>query len=228
MRFQVCLQGVWRRLLCSVLLAWLLFNVGCLGPIPELYPPKPGEPVKSVYLAGTGWHVALLLEAKDLEGQPWLPSLPEGTKTVEIGWGSRIFYLDRNYWPHAIFYAALIPNPSVIHLAPFRHLPEEIYRTEVIRLDLSEEGFQKLLTWIQGSFCLDDQGHSIRLAEGYYGAWSGFYDAEGYYGVWKTCNGWTARGLREAGCPVTPFYAVFASNLMYQARRTGTVLQVAP
>jgi len=39
---------------------------GCLGPVADLYPARPGEPVRTVYLAGHGWHAGLIIARADI------------------------------------------------------------------------------------------------------------------------------------------------------------------
>ena len=41
----------------------------------------------------------------------------------------------------------------------------------------------------------------------------------------RTCNKWVAQALRSAGCPITPFYALTADNVIYQVAKFGTVVR---
>ena len=43
-------------------------------------------------------------------------------------------------------------------------------------------------------------------------------------GIFKTCNVWTARALRAAGCPVTPSLSLGVESLMDRARTFGRVV----
>ncbi len=77
---------------------------------------------------------------------------------------------------------------------------------------------------MSNAYYRDDKGDLIRLGKGLYGD-SIFYRATGNYYLLKTCNVWTAKALRYAGCPVKPFYAVRAANVLAQTKKFGTVVR---
>ena len=65
---------------------------------------------------------------------------------------------------------------------------------------------------------LDDSGKIIPLdAENPVGG-KFFLSVEKYH-MFKTCNVWTARGLKNAGLPLRPFYAFNSGNVIRQINK---------
>ena len=66
-----------------------------------------------------------------------------------------------------------------------------------------------------------------QLGPGLYGK-SRFYLSRETYHAFNTCNVWTARVLRDAGCPITPATTLTVDSLMVKAARFGKVIQAGP
>ena len=77
------------------------------------------------------------------------------------------------------------------------------------------------------SFAKDDAGQVMPLRPGLYGK-SRFYLSRETYHVFKTCNVWTARGLRAAGLPITSAWTIQVDSLMSEVRSFGTLVQSGP
>ena len=105
-----------------------------------------------------------------------------------------------------------------------RHIDQYFSQSGIIKVDLSQKGYERLVAFLASSYMRDDQNASIDLGPGIYGS-SRFYRAEGKYFFPNTCNKWTARALRSAGCPISPFYAVRAKNVFKQTAKFGTVVR---
>ena len=113
--------------------------------------------------------------------------------------------------------AAFVPSSSVLHVAGFGGPVERYFAaSEVVEIKLSRRGLEKLAAFIGDAYATDEAGAVIRLGPGQYPQ-SRFYLARETYHALKTCNTWTAKALRSAGCPITPFYALTAGNVIYQA-----------
>jgi len=98
---------------------------------------------------------------------------------------------------------------------------------EIVKIELSEQGFELLCRYFAESYAKDDAGQSISLGPGLYGK-SRFYLSRETYHVFKTCNVWTARGLRAAGLPITPACMIQVDSLMSEASTFGTLVQSGP
>ena len=117
--------------------------------------------------------------------------------------------------------AALVPTPSVLHVAglaadPVRHYPG----AEVISLPLDDAGMQRLVDFIDASFKRDGKDRAAATGPGLYPS-SRFYPAVGRFHILNTCNTWTARALKAAGFDVGPD-TTRAEGLMRQVRRKRT------
>lgn len=212
----------WLALLTSALLL-----SACLGPVPGLYPEDPEQRPIPIYLTGHGWHVGIVVETRHPEwNEAWsdIPGLPR-TRYLEFGWG------DAGYYPHPdpgwpqLLRAGLLPTESVLHIAGFDREPAAQFPgSQVVRLQLSEEGLRALTEFLDSYVRRDAKGRAEVLGTGLY-ADSLFVAANRRYFFPFTSNWWTARGLRSAGLPITPLYAVTEGNLSWQALRVGEALQ---
>lgn len=209
-------------------IAIILFPTGCLGPVAELYPEDEDLRPIPVYILSHGWHVGIAIEAEYINDKiPGHEEIPQ-TRYLKFGWG------DNRYYPHSdpgfglLLRAALLPTGSVIHVVGF-DIPVESYfaGSEVILVKISEAGMEKLTGFIADRFYRDDEGQIEYAADGLYTN-SSFFRANGWYFFPKTSNTWTARALRQAGCPISPFYAVTSGNVISQTRSFGEILQERP
>ncbi len=222
----------------SILFLLCAFS-GCLSANKALYPPvrqtaseqsiqtvstfsAPTSPLSSVYVVSNGWHAGLILKRDDVDLAIW-PELAEipSTEFVEIGWGNEGFYMAKEITPGLVL-GALVPSPSVLHVAGFTGDIERIFRgAELVRIELSKQGLDEMCRFIHVTYVHDNAGQTVRLGPGLYGE-SEFYRAHGKYYFPNTCNVWTANALRAAGCPITPAYASTAQNLVFQAKQFPT------
>lgn len=200
----------------TVLLAAIV-GAGCVGPKQGLFPANNS---KTVYVIHRGMHAALVVPRAEIPPGAW-PSqefVPE-SEFIEIGWGDNEGY--RLDWTFRIVARAVFwPTPSVLYMEGFDEpvMDHFAYRArEIIEVELSDEGFARMCAYFENSFVLDEEGHPIPVSEN-------FYMARGNYHLFQNSNHWTARALRAAGCPITPFYAINANNVMYQTRRFGRVI----
>ena len=188
-----------------------------------LYPPWPGEIVKSVYVMSHGWHTGIAVRRQDIPEGLW----PEqydfaDAEYVEVGWGDREFYMTPEATSGQALRAVVWPTSSVLHVVAFSGRVGRFFpRSEILEIAVSSRGFDRLVTFIQDAHARDEAGRAIPLGPGQYGN-SRFYLAREKYFLLKTCNTWTARALRAAGAPITPLYALTAGNVMSQARTFGS------
>jgi len=197
--------------------------VACSAPVKGLFPPAEGEPTRVIYLVSHGWHAGIVVERADIPQDVWPEQgdFPE-SDYLEVGWGDRDFY--QTSQPHwgLVLKAALWPTSSVLHVTGFSALVSAYFPdSEIVRIELSSPGFERLCRYIANSYSRDASGHAVVLGSGLYGK-SHFYLSREFYHGFKTCNVWTARALRAAGCPLTPAFTIRVESLMSQARGFGT------
>ena len=100
---------------------------------------------------------------------------------------------------------------------------------EIVALQLTPQGFARLVAAISASHELDAAGRPIPLGPGpgLYGR-SRFYASSEAFHLFATCNVWVAGILREAGVPVSPMLSQTSGALFTQLRRHGQVIRPLP
>ncbi len=212
-------MGIRSFIICIFVVVFL----GCFGPIEALYPPKPGEPSISIYIVNhNDWHTGIAVRRQDIPSHLWSENNDfEGFEYLELGWGDRDYYQGSVHTKWMAIKAALWPTQSVLHVVGFNAPVERYYpEAEIIKIELSSQGFEQLCTFIQDHYARDESGQAIRLGPGILeNSW--FYLARGKFYLLRSCNVWIAEALRSAGCPITPLYSITANNVMYQASKFG-------
>ena len=208
------------------ILGSLLFQ-GCVGPNPELFPPKLGEKTQTVYLLNHGWHTGLVIPTAALDNQtcPPAPFFRNEGQAVEFGWGDEGFYRAQKITSGLSVRAMFWPTSTVLHCVVVEKSVEQFFpKSGIIKITLSEAGFKKMCSFLASTYHRNTDGTPISLGPGLYGH-SQFYKAHGKYYIFNTCNKWTARALRAAGCPISPFYALRAENVFSQTSKFGTTIR---
>ncbi len=212
--------------------SFIIFSIvvvcsGCLGPDETLYPPKPDEPSWSIYIVShNDWHTGIVVRRQDIPEGIWQENNEfKDFEYIDVGWGDTDYYqaLEPTKW--MAIKAVLWPTQSVLHVAGFNDSIERYYpEAEIIKIDLSSQGFEQLCIFIQDHYARDVSGQAIRLGPGLLEN-SRFYLARGKFYLLRSCNVWTAKVLRSAGCPITPLYSISANNIMYQASQFGEIIR---
>lgn len=210
-------RRLWLWSACILLV--LLSLPRCEKNLPHLYPPPTGKGIP-VYVVDHGWHAGLVIPT--VLARTALPSLPAELLRgpyLEIGWGDEGFYKAGSFDNIDLELAAralLLPTPSVLHLVAVPALPQDYFPTSrIVEVQLSQPGLEQMLGFIHQTFLLDPQGRPQDAGAGIYGD-SRFYRARPSYHLLRTCNHWTAQGLRNGGLPITPAYAFRVENLIGQ------------
>ena len=203
----------------------LLAFAACAAPPPNPALPQDGGPRIAIYLVAHDKHSGVAVKRADIPAGLWPESrdFPRADY-LEVGWGDRDYYYGRNQGLGGKLRAALWPNnPSVLHVAGVRGpLAENFPASEIIEITLPPDGFERLVRYIHDAY--DRAGAPVvaPLGPGLYGD-SRFYPAWETFNLLRTCNVWTARGLRGAGLPIRD--SVMREGLMSQARGIGKVIQ---
>jgi uncharacterized protein (TIGR02117 family) len=140
-------------------------------------------------------------------------------KYLTFGWGDRDFYIQTPTFADlnliTAFKALFLPTPSTLLVQGFAELPAN-RANKCVKVTQTE--YLQLTHFIQKTFKLNSQGKPIRIANGSLLS-SGFYEANGTYSILRTCNDWTAEGLRKANVD-TPLWAGLSSAVVLHFRRT--------
>ena len=163
----------------------------------------------TIYVSGSNLHTNLIVPVKTNEVD-WKSHLnlaeiePQGRNDynfLSFGWGERDFYLTtptlQDLRLSTTLRALLLPTESVLYVRGHHTLPKSSSQYQVKPVKVSRQAYWQLTEFLLSSFARDWQGEPIRIRESnrYNGS---FYIAKGYYSVLRTCNDWTATGLRVA------------------------------
>ena len=138
-------------------------------------------------------------------------------KYLSFGWGERDFYMsvvtlsDLNF--STTFKTVFVPTPSVMYIKGYQSLPQN---EEVKCIYTNKANYLRLIKFIEASFQLDKNDRKIRIGNGHTSN-AGFYAAKGNYSILRTCNAWTAEGLRKADIN-TPLWDGLSSAIMFHLR----------
>ena len=210
-----------------VLISSALF--GCTSLQNVQFPPAPDEPSKTIYLVSHGWHAGIVVKRADIPPGIWAQhnDFPEA-EYLEVGWGDQDYYMTLDPHLGITVKAGLLPTASVLHVVGFRGPVTRYFpQHEVIRIDLSEAGFERICRYLEHSYARNADGLSPPLGPSLYGD-GRFYLSRETYHAFNTCNVWAARALHDAGCPITPAGTLTVDTLMYRAAGFGRVIQTRP
>lgn len=179
-----------------------------------------------VYISGDGMHTNFWIPVRSpvFDWNQHLGAVGKQPLTthryLQFGWGDRRFYMETPSWaevrPTEALRALLAPfNASALLVKSHPTLPAS--PPETLRcINLSPEDYLGLMAFLQASFQRDSQGRLQRLGSGQDGD-SSFYAATGHYSILRTCNSWTADGLRAARVN-TPVWGGLAPAVMHHLR----------
>ena len=197
--------------ICIAITSYFLY---CPSPTEGLFPPTPNTKTRTIYYVQHDWHSGLAWSQQGLEAfgvESW-----KDAPYIEVGWGDRQFYFAGDKSILSTLRAAFIPSPSVIHVVSLAESPEKFFQFPVIKIELSEAGFQNLFAYVKATFQQNEKGDRLpAIGKGQYGV-SNFYEAVPKYFSAFNCNTWAAEALRTAGISVCPNRAVLAKNLSDQ------------
>ncbi len=204
-------HGKWKIGICLC----VVLAVGCAAPRRGLFPPEPGAPVKTVHVISHGWHTGIALSRAEFVGTDRVMEREFGGDAdyLEFGWGDAAYYPTDRPTVGMSLKALFWPTPSVLRVVAVRGtLTNAFAGAEIIPVELSEPGFERLRCFVARTFRRDAKGDLMRVKPE-------FYEAEGKFYFPKMCNWWAASALREAGCPIAPGCCVSAGCVAAQARR---------
>jgi hypothetical protein len=199
-----------------------MFGVSKPGD-PALWPARGADRV-TVYMVDNGYHSNLVVPRAALasSGGPSaraLRSVPPGP-WVAIGWGDRRFYTESGFdlrraldGLRALFAPG---NPSVTMLEPMHAAPDRLWRTGVVRLELSRPGFAAMVRRVDRSLVLRG-GNPVAGPRGP-NPQSRFFESNEHFSLFKLCNHWAAGVLNAGGLPIRPVLDTWGSGLAFDLK----------
>jgi len=220
-----------RRLLIAIAAVVVVFSAATLVTLRSgdraLYPAPAGEATVTVFVVSHGYHAGIVLPGAtlgDVASQRGYAALVAVATRfaqfpfVEIGWGDEEFYrsvptIASVTVPMAVRSLFLPGNRSVLHVVGLNYPPRFAFPVaDIIPLDLSAEGFDRLLARIDATFAPAAGVPAEDAGPGLYGP-SRFYRARGTFNIFHVCNHWLADLLDAAGVPTAPVLATLPPGL---------------
>ncbi len=231
MKYTATLKKNLRYFLIATLSTWAVLTIGYLTPTKWNYDSKQ-DCAFNIYISNGGIHTDIIVPVKTavFDWQDHISLKGVGSDAVtdynylSFGWGDKNFFIKIRTWTDFKLSTALktlfFPrNSSVMHVKGYRILPSpNDIKIKCVRI--GKRDYLKLMEFINNSFQTNESGNKIRVANGYY-SYDSFYAAKGSYSILRTCNSWTAEGLRLANIN-TPIWAGLSSAVMLQLRSDCT------
>lgn len=206
----------------------LILLSACASPVEGLWPPPPEFIQHTVYVSLDTWHamIAFPIQQEDRD-QLSAFSSEEGTSSQhpslrtqhfyeEWGYAERAWYLEGKTDVSGIVRALFWPTEGVVEVGRYDRVWAE--RTpqppsDLFTFRLTEEGYQRLRRHLQATLLIQQRVDSFGQ--------SSFYPATRSYHLFHTCHQYAAHALREAGLPISPFWAFNRTSLAWQLRRAA-------
>ncbi len=182
-----------------------------------------------IHVVRHGWHSGIVVRAAEVPMKAW-PARSEFAEAeyLEVGWGDRAYYQAAAPSVWLGLRALLWPAAGALHMVAFSAPVERYFAAaEIVVLQLTTEGFARLVAAISASHERDAAGQPLALGPGLYGT-SRFYASRDEFHLFATCNVWVAAMLREAGVPVGRLFSPTSGALFTQLRRPALTTQAAP
>ncbi len=225
MAFKRVLKKLGQGLVGGTIAAVTLLTIAALTPRQWGTPTPQTDCAVTIYVMGDQFHTNLIVPVKssrfDWSQHLDLPNLrrPDSkAEYLQFGWGDRIFYAETPSWDQMNWLSAVRSllywqNATAVFVKAHPTLPQPAHE-EVKCVRLSQADYLALTQFLQASFQRDGQGRkiSIRIDQDGQG---GFFEGTGHYSALKTCNSWTADGLRAANVN-TPVWGGLAGAVMRQ------------
>jgi uncharacterized protein (TIGR02117 family) len=177
---------------------------------------------EKIYVVGDDVHTNIIVpvqnEVFDWQTQLSLQNIGADTtanyRYLAFGWGERNFYMNTptpaDFRLSNALKALFLINKSVLYVQGLPTYPAPNANVRCLRINQAD--YLKLMEHIDRTFEQNPQGEKIRLQNGYTPN-GGFYASKGRYSILRTCNTWTAEGLRQANVN-TPVWAGLSSAVM--------------
>ena len=175
---------------------------------------------KTIFILKHRWHTGIIIKTDDVKNSiSAVANDFKNTQYIEIGWGDKNFYMAEKETVWLALKAVLWPTESVLHVAEINQHPLiQFNNHEIVELFLSTEDYNEIISYINQSFELDANNQNIKLSKGLYSN-SYFYLSKEKYHLFKTCNVWTAKGLKKGNVKINPSFALTSKNLIKQLKR---------
>jgi len=174
-------------------------------------------PISSVDVIAADWHTEIGVAAADIHGPlTVLVSDFAGARELVFGWGQREYYMAGHPGSGDLVGAAF-PSTAVMLVIAVTTSPTDTFpEAQIFPRGISRPGLDRR-DYLWGYLEKGPDGRPIRLAPGPFPG-SVFYASGATYDLVRTCNTFTAEGLRVAGAPVHASGVILAHQVTDQLR----------
>lgn len=221
-RPQALIKRTCRYFCYTVAIGLALLTISYLTPRKWGNTLQSGACTSQVYVSGGAFHTNIIVPVHN-QHFDWRNHLPlhefgnvASYRYLKFGWGDRDFYMNTPSWAEmrltSALDALLSPGAAAMHVEASVSFPHES-QVEVKCLQLDAVNYQKLMEFIDQSFEVNPQGKKIKIGDTNLRDRS-FFAGRGKYSILRTCNSWTAEGLRVANIN-TPLWGGLAPAIMH-------------
>lgn len=186
---------------------------GCASPMPNLWPPPSDVSARTIYVSLDPWHAMIAFPVETPNASRLTPHAYE-----EWGYAERAWYLEGRTGLTGIVRALFWPTEGVVEVGQYSQVwadrtlqsPSELFLFRV-----REEGYRRLHRHLRSTVSSDTP--VIALSP------STFYPAVRSYHLLHTCHQYAASALREAGLPISAFWAFNPASFAWQLRRVAKI-----
>lgn len=187
----------------------------CASPVEGLWPPPPESVQHTVLVSLDTWHAMIAFRADTPDASRLTPHVYE-----EWGYAERAWYLEGKRGVSGVVRALFWPTQGVVEIGQYDRIWAE--RTpqppsDLFSFRLSEEGYQRLRQHLHATLLSEKPVASFRQ--------SAFYPAKRSYHLFHTCHQYAALALREAGLPISPFWAFNRTSFAWQLQRAARLVE---
>ena len=228
----------------TIALSAFLLLSACAAPVAGLWPPSPSSAAQTIIVSLDTWHAMIAfpiqsegsdqpsatdpqLSATGEEEQSgsssppgYQPSAIRSLLFEEWGYAERAWYLEGKTGLTGVLRALFWPTEGAVERGRYDRVWAE--RTpqppsDLFSFRLTEEGYQRLRRHLHTTLLSEEPVASFGQ--------SMFYPAKRSYHLFHTCHQYAAHALREAGLPISPFWAFNRTSLAWQLQHAARPLE---
>lgn len=209
------MKRVWRWVATGLLFA----AVGCASPVQGLWPPGRGAPAHTIIVSVDTWHAMIAFPQVGVETPSPEASQVRQSAYEEWGYAEQAWYVEGHTGITGAIRALLWPSAGVVEVGSYDQVWSE--RTpqppsERFTFRLSEQGYHRLRHYLRATKAA--RREPLVTTDG-----SVFYSATRSYHLFHQCHHYAARALREAGLPISTFWAITRGMFATQLRRAERI-----
>lgn len=192
-----------------ICISLLVLTFGCASPVRELWPPQEGARAHTIIVSVDTWH-AMIAFPQEAPGEV----SRRRPLFEEWGYAEQSWYLEGRQGLGGALRALFWPSAGVIEVG----LQTQVWAertpqppSDRFTFHISEQGYIRLRRYLQSSIAALDPVFTAGNTN--------FYPASRSYHFFHQCHQYSARALREAGLPVSVFWAFNRGSFAAQLRR---------